>query len=83
MVVFMKMYILLKKKEREQFGSFYKQNIFLEMIGGFYYNKHNIFFLERVDSFYKNKTEYLLREIKYLLGERISSARERELWWLL
>jgi len=29
--------------------------------------------MEKVDSFYKNKTEYLLREIKYLLGERISS----------
>ena len=55
----MKLYIFLKK-EREKFGSFYKQNIFLERIGGFY----------------QNKTEYLLREIKYL-RERISS-QERE-----
>jgi len=27
---------LLKEREREKFGSFYKQNIFLERIGGFY-----------------------------------------------
>jgi len=26
-------------KERERFGSFYKQDISLEIIGGFYYNK--------------------------------------------
>jgi len=29
----MKLYLL---KERVRFGSFYKQNIFLEIIGGFY-----------------------------------------------
>jgi len=35
-------------KERERVGSFYKQNIFLEIFGDFYYNKtkYNIF-LER------------------------------------
>jgi len=33
--------------------------------------------MESVDSFYKNKTAYLLREIKYLIGEKISSKRER------
>ena len=25
-----------RERERERFGSFYKQNIFLEIIGGFY-----------------------------------------------
>jgi len=27
---------LLKERERKQFDNFYKQNIFLEIIGGFY-----------------------------------------------
>jgi len=35
------------KRKRERVGSFYKQNIFLEIVGGFY----------------KNKTEYLIKEI--------------------
>ena len=38
--------------------------------------KHKYLLRERVDSFYENKTEYLLREIKYLLRERISYERE-------
>jgi len=65
----MKLYIFLKKK-REIFDSFYKQNIFLKIIGDFYYNKTKYLFRERVDSFYKNKIEYLFREIEYLLIER-------------
>jgi len=39
-------------KERERVGSFYKHNIFSEIVDGFYKNKQNIF-LER---------EYFLRE---------------------
>jgi len=30
-------------KQRERFGNFYQQNIFLEIIGGFIRIKHNIF----------------------------------------
>jgi len=49
-VVFIRIKLyLLKERERERVGSFYKQNIFLEIVGGFY----------------KSKTEYLFREIIY------------------
>jgi len=48
----MKLYIFLK---RERIDSFYKQNIFLEIVGGFYKNKTKYLLRDRVGGCYKNK----------------------------
>jgi len=42
-------------KERERVGSFYKQNIFLDIVGSFYKNKTEYLLRERVGGCYKNK----------------------------